>query len=67
MTYFTKDEMRQTIIGKVNWSKCPQCDGTGYENWDEDGFNVKSGNTDDPNRASGGCENCEELGYIVRG
>lgn len=62
--YFTIDDMRATILGQTPWKKCPQCEGTGYENWDENGTDIKSGRTGDPNRTDGECENCNSLGFI---
>ena len=63
---FDSRTMRDTILGKISWRKCPQCDGTGYENWDEDGGDVKSGQSGNPNRATGLCDNCvESIGYVI--
>lgn len=61
---FSKDEMRQTILGKARWTRCLSCDATGWENWDENGSDVKSGTSSNPERCNGECENCEGLGFV---
>ena len=62
---FTREQMRMTILGKAGWIKCMSCDGTGFENWDEDGHDIKSGRTEDQNRTDGECENCGSLGFVT--
>ena len=62
--HFTIEDMRDTILGKMPWRKCPICDGTGFENWDEDGGDVKSGRSGNPDRTEGECENCDSLGFV---
>ena len=43
--------------------RCIHCDGTGWQNWDEDGNDVKVGKTSDPMRCDGECESCQGIGY----
>jgi len=43
---------------------CINCFGTGWENWNEKGEDVKSGRTSDENRCEGECEFCNGLGFI---
>ena len=62
---FTVEDMRDTILGKTKWSKCPLCEGTGLENWDELGENVRAGYSSDPDRYTDTCQNCEGLGFVV--
>ena len=40
------------------------CGGTGWQNWDENGNDIKFGQTSDPDRCDGECEECEGVGYI---
>lgn len=63
---FNKEDLRAVIKGEVVYGQCPQCNGTGWENWDENGEDLKPGPSNDPNRESGRCENCEGVGYIVK-
>ena len=60
------EDLRAVIIGKVVYGQCPQCNGTGRENWNEDGEDVRPGHSNDPARETGNCENCEGVGYIVK-
>ncbi len=62
---FTKQEMADTIKGKTKWRKCINCEGSGWENWDEYGLDVKHGMSDKPERCNGECEDCNGLGYVV--
>lgn len=62
---FTKQEMIDTIKGKMKWRKCLNCEGSGWENWDEDGCDVRHGMTSNPERCSGECEDCNGIGYVV--
>ena len=67
MSMYTAEEIRNTILGKIKWHSCPVCEGTRLENWNEDGEDVKSGHTSDPDRDEGICENCEGLGFVSYG
>ena len=61
---FSASILRDTILGKLVWKKCPSCEGTCFENWNEDGEDVKGGQSSDPDRTTGCCENCEGLGFV---
>ena len=61
---FSMDIMRDTITGKAEWRRCETCGSTGYENWDEDGYDVRSGRSGDVNRCEGECGICNGLGFI---
>lgn len=62
--YYTMEQMRDTIIGKKKWRRCETCGATGYENWNEDGYDIRSGRTNDAKRCEGECEACSGLGFI---
>jgi len=62
------DEMmilRDTILGKTQWRQCRSCNGTGTENWNEDGEDIRPGHTSDETRCNGDCENCGGLGFVT--
>ena len=67
--YLDSDEVRSIILNahKIKeFNKCPDCEGTGWENWDPDGGDVKPGhivNWDD-DRDEGECEKCSGVGYV---
>jgi len=44
----TQEDLRDIILGKVIYGQCLQCNGTGRENWNEDGEDVRPGHSDDP-------------------
>lgn len=54
------------LEGKLIYATCLSCNGSGYENWDEDGSDVKPGRSNDLDRENGKCETCNGLGYVVR-
>ena len=67
---FSNEELRDIILGRVTYRKCPACDANGQQYWDgESGMGVgpfpPAGiNPDDI--ASGDCQDgCNGLGYIV--
>jgi len=67
--YFEPEEIRNIIHNahKIKeFNKCPLCDGIGWENWDEDGGDIKPGRLTsyDQNRNEGECENCNGVGYV---
>ena len=62
---FTTEEMRNTILGSTVWKQCPACNGTTWENWNEDGEDVRPGPSTSPDRATGECNNCDYLGFVV--
>jgi len=57
--------LRGIVLGELGYHRCIVCDGTGYQNWDENGDDVKSGKTSNPDRDHGECENCDGLGFII--
>ena len=63
---FDDEDLRAVIKGEIVYGQCPQCNGTGRENWDENGEDLRPGPSDNPNRETGRCENCEGVGYIVK-
>lgn len=44
-------------------NRCEQCLGTGHENWNEDGEDIRHGESADPTRVNGICQVCEGIGY----
>mgnify|MGYP001496542826 CR=1 FL=1 len=54
------------LEGKLIYAACLSCNGSGRENWNENGVDVRPGNSNDPNRENGNCETCNGLGYVVR-
>ena len=59
--------LRDTILGKSTWSRCPMCESTGVENSNEDGEDVKAGYPNSEGRFVEVCENCDGLGFVYRG
>jgi hypothetical protein len=60
------DQLKSLILNahkvKEN-NRCEQCLGTGYENWNENGEDIRHGQTSDPSRANGVCQICDGIGY----
>jgi hypothetical protein len=48
-----------------NDCRCVDCDGSGYQNWDEEGNDIKTGESSDPMRCYGECGSCDGIGYIL--
>lgn len=63
---FTSDYLRATITGEIIHGICLSCNGSGEENWNEDGEDIKPGHSYADDRSNGPCENCEGLGFIVK-
>lgn len=70
MIHLQNEELRDIILGRVTYRKCPACDTNGQQYWNaENGLGVgpfpPAGiNPDDI--ASGDCQDgCNGLGYIV--
>ena len=63
---FDKEELRNIILGKVTYRKCPSCDNDGREYWDETGASVLPYPHPDwgDNYNTGNCENCDGIGYV---
>ncbi len=65
--YHTIDskEFRQLIITpKEKQTECDNCGGTGWENWNEDGEDIKHGRTEDSGRVDGECQDCKGIGFV---
>ena len=58
--------LRRVILGQMTFKKCPACDNSGREYWDESGISVLPYPHKDwgDNYDSGPCSNCGGLGYI---
>lgn len=65
MISYSAETVRRIILGKTQARKCPICEGTTVVNWDENGENIKSGPGTWPDRATGECEDCNGLGFIL--
>lgn len=62
------EEVRDLILGKLKYRKCPCCDNNGTVYWDGKTGEGESSSPSgiDPEWISyGGCENCKSLGYIL--
>jgi hypothetical protein len=61
------ETLRNIITGKQTYRKCPACDRSGREYWDEQGVAVLPCPHPDwgENYGSGPCESCDGLGYIL--
>jgi len=44
--------------------RCIYCNGTGWENWDETGNDIKPGRCSDNSRCEGECINCRGVGFV---
>ena len=59
------EEFRNLIVTpKEKQTECRSCKGTGWENWNEDGENIKAGRTEDSGRVEGECQNCKGIGFV---
>ena len=65
--YLENEEIRNLLknaaIIKTD-GKCGACNGTGWENWDGNGEDVKAGRRGSTDRAEGECEDCKGVGYV---
>ncbi len=64
----SKDQLRDIILGKVTFRKCPSCDNNGVEYWcglTGAGAGPFARPEWGENCESGDCENCDGLGYIA--
>lgn len=59
---FSAEELRQILSGKFNSFECLYCNGTGWENWNEEGDDLKPGKSVSKDRVTGRCEECHGLG-----
>ncbi len=61
--YISTKDLREIILGKITYRKCPNCDQNGNEHWDDDGRTVLPAPL--PGwKEYGSCQNCNGLGYI---
>jgi hypothetical protein len=44
--------------------RCIECNGTGWQNWDESGGDIRPGLSNDNDRAWGECETCNGVGFV---
>lgn len=65
MVQYSTDIVRGLILGTVKHRKCPQCESTGFQNWDIHGNDIKSGKSSESDRCNGKCDNCDGLGFIL--
>lgn len=61
---FHATEMRDIVSGKTPYHHCVACEGSGYENWDEDGSDLKPNRSADPTRENGMCQTCGGAGIV---
>jgi hypothetical protein len=64
--YLNSEDIRYILQNAGSIKKdgvCIECGGTGWQNWNEEGNDIKFGTSDDINRDSGECEKCEGVGY----
>ena len=59
---FSVEEMKLLLSGKFSTFKCIACNGTGVQNWSEDGDDVCPGWSDREDRESGDCDECQGVG-----
>lgn len=61
------EELRNIILGKTVFKKCPCCDKNGTEYWDEDGNNAGPAPRPEWGNdfCTGTCENCDGVAYVV--
>lgn len=62
------DELKDLILGKIHWRKCPMCDADGRQYWDgETGMGVSASPSGiNPEWLEwDNCDNCHGLGYIL--
>jgi hypothetical protein len=65
--YLDSEEIRSILqnAGKIKKDgRCIHCNGTGYQNWNEEGGDIKPGKRNSTDRCDGECEDCEGVGFI---
>ncbi len=68
MKYYGSKDIRYILqnAGKIKADcRCIQCNGTGRENWNEEGEDVRPGSSTNPDRINGECEKCDGIGFIL--
>lgn len=60
------EELRDILLGKMVYKKCPCCDKEGLEYWNEDGEDVSPAPKAEwgEDYCSGTCENCNGLAFV---
>lgn len=61
---FHSTEVQKIFSGETPYQKCMTCDGSGYQNWDGDGTDVKPGRSESDDRENGACESCLGAGIV---
>lgn len=65
--YLDADDIRYLLqnAGKIKKDgRCIECNGTGWQNWDENGGDIKCGRRSSNDREDGECEKCKGAGFI---
>tara|TARA_R110002049_G_scaffold171750_1_gene338551 strand:+ start:296 stop:505 length:210 start_codon:yes stop_codon:yes gene_type:complete len=65
--YLENEDIRNLLKNAAiikTYGKCGACNGTGWENWDGNGEDVKAGRRGSTDRAEGECEDCKGVGYV---
>lgn len=65
--YLDADDIRYLLqnAGKIKKDgRCIECGGTGWQNWDENGEDIKNGKSASIDRDCGECETCKGVGFI---
>lgn len=63
---YTQEDVRNIILNShkiKEHNKCVDCSCTGYQNWDENGNDIKPGPAD-KSRTTGTCETCDGIGFV---
>jgi hypothetical protein len=59
------EEFRNLILTpKEKQIECNNCKGTGWENWDENGDDIRVGRSYSSKRVDGECQDCKGIGYV---
>ena len=64
--HLNSEEIRDILqnAGKTKKNgRCIHCNGTGWQNWDEEGNDVKPGHSSNTDRCEGECEECKGVGF----
>lgn len=64
--YFNSEEVRYILqnAGKIKEDgRCIHCNGTGWENWNEEGEDIQFGRRSNTDRCEGECEECQGVGF----
>jgi hypothetical protein len=58
-------ETLRSLLTSGPQPKCDDCQGTGWENWNSDGEDIKIGKSYDQERVNGQCETCKGVGHKI--